>query len=160
MACFGCGRERIYFHYDSRDGMTSYNPDNGYGLMSKSGNKELINCVDIDVWLPTVINCIETDNDITLFLLSNHDVSGLTGMSYVLIGRITDGSYVKYFDTIEVLKRYYKNKRELKIKDIKINNDKIVVKYDRINGNKVSVEGELLFKWDDKVKWFSVANMI
>lgn len=166
VACFGNGEDCIYVHYDARDGRATYLPNKSNSFVSKIGGKDFTNSIDITVSVMTHINCIKTDSDETMYLLVNEDASGLTGITYTLIGRRSDGSYVKYFDTDDIIGRYYAKKREIKMQSIKIENDEIICdytvnRYGYVGPNyRKTYEGygRLCFKWDDKAKWFGVAN--
>lgn len=166
MAAFGSGSDSIYLYYDARDGRATYLPNKSNSFVSKIGDKDFTNSIDITVSVMTHINCIKTDSAETMYLLVNEDAGGITGITYTLIGRRSDGSYVKYFDTDDIIGRYYAKKREIKMQSIKIENDEIICdytvnRYGYVGPNyRKTYEGygRLCFKWDDKAKWFGVAN--
>lgn len=74
---------------------------------------------------------------------------------YFIIGRRTDGRFVKYIDTKEITKRYFGENTHVIYKNISTQGDTLTMEYQRY-GNKQIVEGEFYFKWDDNAQWFSV----
>ncbi|MBQ1867267.1 hypothetical protein [Selenomonas sp.] len=166
VACFGNGEDCIYVHYDARDGRATYLPNKSNSFVSKIGGKDFTNSIDITVSVMTHINCIKTDSDETMYLLVNEDAGCVTGITYTLIGKRSDGSYVKYFDTYDIIGRYYANKREVRMQNIKVEGDKIicnycVTRYGYVGQNYQKTYegyGKLCFKWDDEAKWFGVEN--
>ncbi|TYZ25011.1 hypothetical protein [Selenomonas ruminis] len=166
VACFGNGEDCIYVHYDARDGRASYLPNRNNSFVSKIGGKDVNNTIDITVTCATNINCIKTDTDEKMYLLVNEDAGDVTGITYTLIGKRSDGSYVKYFDTYDIIGRYYANKREVRMQNIKVEGDEIicnycVTRYGYVGQNYQKTYegyGKLCFKWDDEAKWFGVEN--
>ncbi|WP_294156897.1 hypothetical protein [uncultured Selenomonas sp.] len=148
---FGSGEDAIYFHYRGKE--RTY------------GGKELR-----DTFPFKSLGCnffkIETDTALTLYMAYEWQVSG-EGNSCNLLGRRSDGRWVKYFDTREITQRYFGDIRQrVKLPYYArwyVYKDSIVVVYKRNPSNRMSNfvdAGEFRFHWDDNAQWFSVEHVL
>ena len=90
----------------------------------------------------------------------------IRGESYILLGMQSDGKWVKYFDTRDIKKKYFREATARK--DIpcfvrgQSKGDTISVVYQRVNSNtkRLADEGEFRFKWDDGAQWFGIEQVV
>lgn len=158
VAAFGNGDECIYFHYDSRNGFSK--SETGYDIVSRLGSKEIKNTVSVGIGIPTKLSVIRTNSDILIYLLANQDVSGLTGPTHMVIGKRPDGSYVEYFNTRLLKRKYFSQPRDFHFAEqIIINKDTIIIPYKNLS-DRNKPKGEFRFKWDDKAQWFGVEKVV
>ena len=166
IARFGEGKDALYFHYDVNKKVKI--PDsNYYGAMSRFGSQDVKNAVQVWIGIPTIIWKIKTDSDITFYMLEHGDASGLVGTSHTLIGKRKDGSFVEYFYTYEVKRRYFDKKiRRNLISDewgkYFFDEDTIILRYGKYMGynNDLELFGEFRFKWDDAAQWFGIEQVV
>ena len=156
VAAFGNDKERIYFHYDSRNGVPTYDSATGTtNVVSRLGERDINNTVQVGIGIPTRLSVIGTDANMILYSLVNDDPSGVTGPTQTIIGKLPDGTYVKYFDTSILKKQYFSDPSRFHFSDsILIYKDTIIIPYHNIDDQEQ--RGEFRFKWDDKAQWFGV----
>ena len=88
----------------------------------------------------------------------------VSGDKYSLLGRKSDGTFVKYFDTWSISEKYF-GKRFIPNRGFydgwHCDRDTIIIEYARFGerGKKIKI-GEFRFKWDDKAQWFGVGVLI
>lgn len=104
----------------------------------------------------TSINQIKNDGNITLYLLRN-DGHATFARNYVLLGKRQDGTWVKYFDSDDLKKKYCGTTNRTIFDNAYCRGDTIIIKY---NNDRNSHVGEFRFKWDDKAQWFSVEHIV
>ena len=85
------------------------------------------------------------------------------GDKYVLLGRKSDGIFVKYFDTWIISETYFGQGKRIPpgafYSDWYCKGNTVVIeysKYDKMGKIKI---GEFRFKWDEKAQWFSVEQV-
>ena len=170
IARFGNGINALYMHFNCSNGIKKgdywdiYSPKFGdqnaqRTVSMRAGEGEAIH-----------ISQIKNDGSITLYLLcGNGPMAGTT--RYVLLGRRSDGVFVKYFDIEDINTTYFglqKNKygttlgmRSPWYKDCYCRGDTIIITYQRMQKNHNFVnEGEFRFKWDEKAQWFGIEQII
>ena len=152
MVCFGNGNDAIYFHYNS---YLKY-PDN----MKNScrwGSKDISNTVQLNV-LEATANIYQIKNDAGILLYQISIETGASG--YVdIIGTRKDGTWVKYIDSKDIIKRYFGSTGGISpyaMFNISVQSNIIIIPYIH-NGNK---EGEFRFKWDEAAQWFGVEQVV
>ncbi|MBR3621904.1 MAG: hypothetical protein IKN43_00950 [Selenomonadaceae bacterium] len=149
VAYFALGGRSIYFHYDSKNG--------GSGVISQIGDQDIKNTVSVGMGIPTQLNFVEASSS-RYYILINSDPSGLIGPTHTVIGRQLDGSYVKYFDTADIKRKYFKDPRAFHLsEDVLFYEDSIIVPYH--NTSNETQRGEFRFKWDDKAQWFGIEQV-
>ena len=169
IARFGNGINALYMHFNCSNGIKGdywdiYSPKFGdqnaqRTVSMRAGEGEAVH-----------ISQIKNDGSITLYLLcGNGPMAGTT--RYVLLGRRSDGVFVKYFDIEDINTTYFglqKNKygttlgmRSPWYKDCYCSGDTIIITYQRMQKNHNFVnEGEFRFKWDEKAQWFGIEQII
>ena len=159
IAVFSNGREKIYFHYDSGNGASAYGSETGAtNIISRLGGEDINNAVQVGIGIPTKLSVIGTDTGMLLYLLTDYDPSGLTGPTQTIIGKSSDGTYVKYFDTRSMKQQYFSDPRRFHFSDsILFYKDTIIIPY--YNTGSKEQRGEFRFKWDDKAQWFGVEQV-
>ena len=146
IAQFGNGDDSIYCHYSSPSAMESY-----------FGDKDKSNAIEIEEELyGTSISQIKNDSDAKIYLLHS---GGASSQSYICLGKKNDVTWVKYFDTRKIAKKYF-NAWAI-ISDAILENDTLVIGYHTrgTRENRSSQRGEFRFKWDDAAQWFSVEHV-
>jgi len=116
------------------------------------GGEDVLNTVNVAlVDGNCIISKVENNKNIPLFLI--FDMGG-GGITYALIGKMTKGKWVKYFDTFDNSKDYSIGK--VFINEIFCREDKIIMKYRERQSNKT---GEFRFKWDNAAQWFGIEQI-
>jgi len=130
----------------------------------KFGGKNFKNTVQINLMDVTLFK-IFGNNEITFYpIRKNWDIP-FPYEHYVLLGRKTDGTCIKYFDTEDLCKKYFGTSDNISIKKLSTNGSTIVLYYSRCNkekyfyDNKIDERGEFRFKWDDAVQWFGIEQI-
>ena len=158
-AIFGSGSDAICLYYDSGE----YRPTAGKNrIYAKFGDKNINNTIETGAGIPTHINLIKTDSGITFYLLLNIDESGLVGRTHTLLGKRSDGVFVKYFNTYDLKRQYFGRARDIFFSDYRIEGDTIIIGYQRRDSaNSRFVDaGEFRFKWDESAQWFGIEQVI
>lgn len=111
----------------------------------------------VNVMSYTEINQIKNDGDGLLYLLKN-DGNAAFARNYVLLGRLSNGDWARYFDSIEIEKQYLQPTKDIYITNVYCKDDTIII--DIENGRIHSKIGEFRFKWDDSAQWFGVEHVV
>lgn len=81
---------------------------------------------------------------------------------YTLIECQNDGKFVKYVATKEITKRYFgwagSGASPIVYQDIAVTGDAVTITYTAHLSD--TNTGEFRFKWDDKVQWFGVEQVV
>lgn len=162
IARWGNGIDSLYAHYDAYNRKDS----NIY-----FGDKNVRNTVPINsVVFGEEIFKISTDSRITFYMIhTSYDLPDETW--WTLIGRRTDGVWVKYFESLNVTEKYFGKQgdvwegKSICCKNFRVSGDTMVIEYSRYHKNinkrgELVKEGEFRFKWDDKAQWFSVKQVV
>lgn len=140
VARWGDSKTGLYFYYDKYPAH--------FGGKDKN--------FSVNVMVAISINKIDNNKNFTLYLLQN-DGNASFARSYILIGRLPDGKWVKFFDTTEIKKQYLGNTRD-GLTNAYCKDDKIIIGYN--NGDyRAPDKGEFRFKWDEAAQWFSVEQI-
>lgn len=158
MAKYSDGVDALYFHYDNyRWGKNDMSPYYGY---TKFGDKNINNTVQVDIMHPIVFK-IKSNENITMYVVKDsYDLPWED--SYTVIGRRSDGKWVKYIDTVEVAKNYL-GTGYYGFGAMAVDGDVIRIFYELYEGLSTSVaieEGEFRFKWDEAAQWFGVERVV
>lgn len=139
IAQFGNDEDALYVHYN-------YYTDFGKFYFGGKNKKNTIASPNI-VTIYDIFR-IDTDEGITLYPL--HRFYGPES-EYIIIGRRTDGRFVKYINTEEITKRYFGEKSYVIYKNVSTQGDTLIIDYYHSGAR-----GKFYFKWDDNAQWFSV----
>ena len=150
LARFGNGKDALYFHYEYHKRVPNKGINDNKSF-SKFGDKDIENAIQVPVGIPTIIWLLNTNSQMTFYMLENGDASGLVGTTRILIGRKKDGTFVKYFDTYEISKKYL---GEQKIHEYRKKEQSGKIFFEGTYQN--VPKGEFRFKWDDTAQWFGV----
>lgn len=179
IAQFGNGEGALYLHYD----FYKYGIDYGKGLGgnyqegAKNGVKfggkiseQLISFNQQIFETACSIERISTDKNLTLYMLIYSPAAG--SQNYILIGRRSDGVWVKYFDMEDINGKYFGlskndygttmgNRCLIIYEKYRCQDDTIIISYKRSHGRSGYVkEGEFRFRWDTAAQWFGVEQVI
>lgn len=168
IARFGDGDDALYMHYDCSKERTIQYVD---AYSPKFGDKDAKRTVSLMAGEDDFVQIyrIQNDSDITLYLLRDRgSVDGTT--IYVLLGRRSDGVFVKYFDMEDINIQYFglkKNKYGTTrgmhnpcYESCRCEGDTIIIDYGHYRGRSGYVkEGEFRFKWDETAQWFGVEQV-
>ena len=169
IARFGNDVDALYVHYDCSP---NKNIEYWDAYSPKFGDKDAKRTVSLMAGEGEYVTIYKIKNtgDVTLYLLrSQGSVAGTT--IYVLLGRRSDGVFVKYFDMEDINIKYFglqKNKygttkgmRNPWYKNCRCQGNTITIEYERSHGRTGYVkEGEFRFKWDEKAQWFGVEHVV
>ena len=108
----------------------------------------------VNVMVETYINQIKNDGNVIIYLIKN-DGHASFARSYVLLGKRSDGEWVKYFDTNELVKKYFGANRMV-LDNAYCQGNTIIIKCKDVKNAYI---GEFRFKWDDKAQWFGVEHV-
>lgn len=134
--------------------LLTYTPN---GILSDiSGTKEICR-----LFIGITFFEIRNDVGVTMYLLRCEERYNISGNNrYILCGYRSDGKFVIYFDTKQIIKRYGITEGLAMEFSPVISGDKISLIY---NVHKTKhdnqKDGELNFVWDEKAQWFSVENV-
>lgn len=160
VAKFGEGNDALYFYYEQGNREINRPTKMSFGGLDK------IELIDVHLML-TEIYKISTDDGLTLYMI--HDSYDMPEENtFILIGRRSDGRWVKYFDSDEIGKRYFNYKGwGLAFSNFKIAGSEITLNYKRnfsqkqIEWNRRSDEyGKFVFSWDKAKQWFAVRHVV
>ena len=162
VARFGNGDDVLFFHYKQGTREKRYND-----MITAFGSENIRNTVNITIKMPRIYK-INSDNGVTFYLIE--DGNDLAEEDrYTLIGKKKDGTFVEYFDTDKIRKRYFGQQWQgIWFKDIKCQGNQMIIHYERNTQgkgftsiyNKADEFGEFRFKWDDKAQWFGVEQVV
>lgn len=152
-ARWGNGDDALYLHYDA------------YNSKAQIGDKNINNTIkDEFAAAPLVSTIMRVDTDskkVIYILFTSYDIP--EDDVYECIGKHSNGEWVKYFSTNDIVKRYFGEKQGHGFGKIRIENDTITVPYKLFsNGNysNPTSTGEFRFKWDDSAQWFGVERVV
>ena len=165
IARFGDGEDALYFHYRFGDSQ-----ENISAIMLFGGDDKR-NTIPINIMITNILK-ITSSNGITFYMIEDgYDL--IEEISYTLIGRRPDGTWVKYFDTTTVGKNYFGSGNDndrnnfwgLAFYKTEIKNGTIIIHYYRNKDRRpiernVDERGEFRFKWDDKAQWFGIEKVV
>lgn len=134
------------------------------------GDYNVLNSADlVEKFMPPVYKIYEIQNDTNkpMFLI----IKGYAHIANAAIEVISCNEYGKwfsYFDSMENLQSYGHHVTDSNvIRKLRIEKDYIVITYltrshSLVNGKSVSkpVEYELIYRWDETAKWFSISHRI
>ena len=156
-ARFGNSNDSLYVHYNSYQKSFT---------VVKFGANDVSNTVNFDISvLDYRIFSISNSDRGNFYLLSGgYDL--LENDRIIFLGRKSDGTWVKYFDTENLLKKYF-GQQQLGywFNGFKVHDNAISINYRRnFDGRAMSRDyadeyGEFRFKWDDNAQWFSVEQI-
>ena len=110
----------------------------------------------INITTNTTIYRIDNDGKFTPYLLKNTG-NDVRNTQYILLGRLQDGSWVKYFDTAELKAQYFGENTYANQDGVRCQDDAIIIELKNVRDNKVV--GELRFKWNDAAQWFGIEHV-
>ena len=144
---FGSGDDAIYFHQQESS------PKYLYGGRNLQNTFPFLSAYGCD------FTQIKADKNLTLYMIHEWQFD-IFGETYVLLGRLSDGSFVKYFDSRDLRKNFFDQVSNRNYAPYfsgwRLDGDTVVLEYKRYSGN----GGEFRFKWDDAAQWFSVEQII
>ena len=146
VATFGDGDDALYMHYNMYD----HTP-------TVMGGKNIHNTIQ---WrfLIGYISRIRTDEGITLYAIQN---TYGPEFDYVIIGRRTDGVWVKYLDTREITDRYWSKRKSgapaTAYRNLRTEGDTLVMDYRHWSDQE---NGEFRFRWDENAQWFGIDKVV
>ena len=146
VAAFGDGDDALYMHYNMYD----HTP-------TVMGGKNIHNTIQ---WrfLIGYISRIRTDEGITLYAIQN---TYGPEFDYVIIGRRTDGVWVKYLDTREITDRYWSKRKSgapaTAYRNLRTEGDTLVMDYRHWSDQE---NGEFRFRWDTNAQWFGIDKVV
>ena len=179
IAQFGSGTDALYIHYDFYKYGVNYGKGFGGNYQEGAKNGVKFGGKNNDGLIPfekqiyetgCAIEKINTDKDLTLYMLTYHPAAG--SLDYILIGRRADGVWVKYFDLEDINVKYFGlskndygttmgNRCLIMYRKCRCQGDMIIIDYERLHGRSGYVkEGEFRFKWDEAAQWFGVEQII
>ena len=156
IARFGNGSDALFFHYKNGTYEKRYNDK-----ITAFGSDNIKNTINVNVMIPKLYK-INSDKGITFYSINDsYDLP--EEFTYTLLGRQTDGKWVKYFDTNELVKKYFGANQSYWLKELRVSGDTIIVYYELFSGGNYrnsTNRGEFRFKWNDKAQWFGVEQVI
>ena len=148
IAGFGEKDNALYVHYDY------YNARDTFYFGDKNKNNTIK-----DNFLYFQLYKINTNEGINIYsLYKSYGVES----DYLIIGKRTDGKFVKYIDTREITKRYFgwngNSVSPIVYLDIYTQGDTLILPHYHLKN--IKSKGKFHFKWDNKAQWFSVEQII
>lgn len=146
VATFGDGDDALYMHYNMYD-----------HIPTVMGGKNIHNTIQ---WRFLIghISRIRTDKGITLYAINN---TYGPESDYVIIGRRTDGVWVKYLDTREITNRYWKwdgfGPLIVEYTQLRTDGDTLIMNY---RNWRFQEKGEFRFRWDENAQWFGIEQIV
>ena len=161
VAVFGNGTNALYFHYDSYKANVQGKKINviTHGFM-KFGDSNINNTVTLKLPMFKVFSIENNQNRKFYMINSYYDIP--EDFHYDLIGKTNNGKWAKYFDTGDIVTKYFGLRQGYGFEKFKLLNDTIIIPYKLFyNGryNNPTERGEFRFKWDEKAQWFSVEQI-
>ncbi len=150
IAIFGEGEDALYVYYDDNKKLNvtfgSKDENNSFTL-----NNHMIEQF-CDVWK------IETDSELVLYPINIF--GGSWGSSnWIILGKRSDGAFVKYIEAFDIRKKYFANPRYVDCNKIFTQGNSIIIGYKYFYPQNEH-NGEFRFKWDDKAQWFGVEQVV
>ena len=161
VARFSEGIDALYLHYDAYKANVKGRKVNiiSYGF-AKFGSNDINNTVNINIMGPEIFK-ITSNEGITLYSI-NDSYDLREEFTYTLIGKRKNGKWVKYFNTNDIVEKYF-GKSGYWLKNFIVHDDVISIYYELYsNGDYRNIvsSGELRFKWDDKAQWFGIEQVV
>ena len=160
IARYSDGADALYFHYGAEKvSLNGHSYNKGY---SKFGAKDINNTVSVPVMSPILFK-IKSNENITLYVvMDSYDLPEEN--RYHIIGRRSDGKWVKYIDTDDIVKNYF-GSRGYDLGALAVDNDTLRIFYRTYDYQNMSnlastSKGELRFKWDENAQWFGVEKIV
>ncbi len=156
VATFGSGKDVLYAHYNA------YTKNNNVFF----GGKEFNNTIPVrSALFGEEIYKISNDEGLTMYLFhTSYDLKEQNW--YTLIGKRADGKFVKYFESTDIAKRFFKETvRGFACVDFMVQDNLIIIVYERntegkqLGRDNADERGEFRFKWDDAAQWFGVEHV-
>ncbi|WP_304066054.1 hypothetical protein [Megamonas hypermegale] len=141
IARMGDGKDALYFHYDlDKD-------------IFKFGDKDIKNTLDRKYFVYNVYK-INTDAEIVIYPIN-------PPLMYTFIAKMPNGKFIKYIDTEEITKKYFKyeNIEDISYGDLKVQDNILTMRYFRKDKNLHEdefFEGKIYLKWNDEKQNFDV----
>lgn len=141
IARLGEGKEALYFHYDlDKD-------------IFKFGDKDIENTIDRKYYVYDVYK-INTDTGTVIYPIN-------PPLMYTFIAKIPNGKFIKYIDTEEITRNYFKyeNIEDIGYGELEIQGDKLTMLYLRKDDNLREgeyMEGKIYLKWNEEKQNFDV----
>lgn len=159
VARFGNGNEALFFHYKQGTREKRYTD-----MITAFGSEDIRNTVNISIKMPSIFK-IDSDKGMTFYLIyDGYDLA--EEYRYTLIGKKKDGTFVEYFDTDKIRKRYFGQQWQgICFKSFEVKGDAIRINYQRnldgrVMGRTADENGEFRFKWDEVAQWLSVEKIV
>lgn len=160
-ARFGDGDDALYFHYDATQRIK--NLVTGYDeLLSKFGSQDINNTVQVLPGIPTIVWLLKTNSDITFYILEHGSAAGF-GSSSTVIGKKSDGTFVKYFETHTLKKKYFGRKSRGMSDEwntFSFQDNTIIIRHGKYGNRNFVPEGEFRFKWNEQTQTFDFERSI
>ena len=166
VARFGEGKDSLYFHYRYGDWQKKIS------WIMLFGSEDKDNTVSVDILATEILKI--TGNNLTFYLISDgYDLAENNILT--LIGKKSDGTWVKYFDTLSIGKKYFgsgnnkgiRTQWGLSFYKPETKGDTIIIHYIRNkDGGQIQLRhdvdehGEFRFKWDEAAQWFGVEQIV
>ncbi len=156
VARFGYGESEIWLHYNK----------NSHPPYCKLGGKNLSDTITEDFSWGHKIFYIGGGNGFKFYALkSQFDMpSAQTKYEYNIIGRKSDGTWLKYFNTKKFLDNHIGKSYGYSMQDLTISGDTIIIKYKVLEYRYRKISdgecGELRFKWDNEAQWFGIEHVV
>lgn len=149
---FGDSENAIFVHHRS-----------GYNNYPNFGSKNISNSVSVE---PGLYGCtifqLNNDKNIKMYVVRPDEAMAVV-LNYTLLGKMNDGTFVKYLSFRDIWNKYVGNNRENGrpfTEEIYCSGDTIVIEYSRYNQTGKYKEGEFRFKWDEAAQWFGVEHVV
>ncbi|MBR1729796.1 MAG: hypothetical protein IJ728_09770 [Selenomonadaceae bacterium] len=163
VAAFGTGENILYVHYDNSYFYTDDFKLNAFKSKElinscRIGDSNIENTLILPLSFPHSCNIyqIKNDSNMSLYLLE-YDTTGIP--SYKVIGKRSDGKWLRYFETVAA-EQYYGMFNAF-CHSFKLDGDQIIFQYGRydIVEKKFITNVELHFIWNYADQWFGVEQV-
>ena len=119
----------------------------------KFGDKDIKNTIDRKYFVYNVYK-INTDAEIVIYPIN-------PPLMYTFIAKMPNGKFIKYIDTEEITKKYFKyeNIEDISYGDLKVQDNILTMRYFRKDKNLHEdefFEGKIYLKWNDEKQNFDV----
>ena len=170
-ARFGDGEDSLWMHCNTHlyENLTNNaSRTTARPTLFRLGGMDINNTVPVHPYY-TTIKLIKSNSPLTLYLLSPAGQTGPSGITWVLIGKQSDGKFVTFFNSDEIRKKYFGegNTKKIHFDKCKAEKDSIVLYYynpqiPHPSGDprKRNLLGEFRFKWDEDAQWFGVEQIV
>lgn len=156
VVAFGKGEDLIYLHYNNKNFQDK-------NLKRHYGGKNFNNTFAFTQAYGCDFTQIKTNQNITFYMVHEQQFD-IRGEKYVLLGRKSDGTFIKYFDTWAISETYFGKGKKFPPNDFYsgwyCKDDTIVIEYSRYNKTGKIKAGEFRFKWDDAAQWFGIEHIV